>query len=187
MPNEPGIAQAQEQDKINADARKCRRGRGEDPEGREQTQTNFATQSLQSCSTKENMALFSVSVTALAGYVATTASGLNTVHSDYRNADKDSRHIQLQKEHLQINQGMLNNLLPKTPSTLHAIKSSLSDIESALPAQPCTGRKREKLRWAAYGGKRKAQQEIGKLKEVETSTTVTLLLTANNKLLVCII
>ncbi|KAH8780492.1 ankyrin repeat-containing domain protein [Hyaloscypha finlandica] len=128
------------------------------------------------------MALFSVSVTALAGYIATTASAFNTVHSNYRNADKDSRHIQLQKEHLQLNQAMLNDLIPNTSNTLHGLKSSLADIETALPTRPCAGKKRDKLRWAAYGGKRKAQEEIGRLKEIETSTAVTLLLTTNDKL-----
>jgi len=186
MPNELRTEQEQEQeqeqDKITGCARTCRRERGESSDGREQTQDNSAARSLQSCSTREDMALFSVSVTALAGYIATTASAFNTVHSNYRNADKDSRHIQLQKEHLQLNQAMLNDLIPNTSNTLHGLKSSLADIETALPTRPCAGKKRDKLRWAAYGGKRKAQEEIGRLKEIETSTAVTLLLTTNDKL-----
>src|SRR5882724_4638268 len=106
MPNEP--RGPQEQDKTNGCARKCRRGRIEGSETPEQIQDKNASLSPQSYRTRENMALFSFSATALAGYIAKTAAGLNTVRSDYRNADKDSRYIQLQKEHLQLNQSMLN-------------------------------------------------------------------------------
>jgi hypothetical protein len=141
----------------------------------------------QNCCKKEIMDPFSVTVSAvaLAGSFGTTASVLKTLHSDYRDADKDSHHIQQQKKHLQLNQSLLDGLIPNSPSPLHGLKSPLADIEAELPAQPCEGKKRNKLRWAARGGKRKAQDKIGKLKEIESSTSVTLLLTANDKLLVC--
>jgi hypothetical protein len=142
----------------------------------------------QNCFQKEIMDPFSVTVSAvaLAGSFGTTASVLKTLHSDYRDADKDSHHIQQQKKHLQLNQSLLDDLIPNASSPLHCLKSSLADIEAALPTQPCEGKKKDKLRWAACGGKRKAQDKIGKLKEIESSTSISLLLTANDKLSVCI-
>jgi hypothetical protein len=167
----------QEKDKINVCAEKCHR-------------KGIPDRILsQNCTRKETMDPFSVTVSAvaLAGSFGTTASVLKTLHSDYRDADKDSHHIQQQKKHLQLNQSLLDGLVPDATSPLHCLKSSLADIEAALPTQPCEGKKRDRLRWAACGGKRKAQDKIGKLKEIESSTSISLLLTANDKLSVCIL
>jgi len=166
----------QEKDKINGCARKCHR---------EGIQDKIVAQN---CSRKEIMDPFSVTVSAvaLAGSFGAAASVLKTLHSDYRDADKDSHHIQQQKKHLQLNQSLLDGLIPNAASPLHCLKSSLADIEAVLPTQPCEDKKRDRLRWAAGGGKRKAQDQIGKLKEIESSTSISLLLTANDKLSVCI-
>jgi hypothetical protein len=163
MPNKQRAPQ--EKDKINVCAEKCHR-------------KGIPDRILsQNCTRKETMDPFSVTVSAvaLAGSFGTTAS------------DKDSHHIQQQKKHLQLNQSLLDGLVPDATSPLHCLKSSLADIEAALPTQPCEGKKRDRLRWAACGGKRKAQDKIGKLKEIESSTSISLLLTANDKLSVCIL
>ncbi|KAF8854702.1 ankyrin [Acephala macrosclerotiorum] len=164
-PSEP--QSAQEQDKSNECARIiCR----------EEIQGQCPSEK---CETREIMDPFSIVGTsiALAATTATAASSLKLLHSDYRDAGKDRLHFQQQKEHLQLNLSLANGILQDVPS----LKSSLADLEAALPSQPCLGKRRDKLRWA-LGRKRKAQDEIGRWKDVQSSTSVTLLLKAHDKL-----
>lgn len=168
QPNEPRTAQ--EQDKSNGYARTVR---GEESPAHRSGNHN----------PRETMDPFSIlgTATALAATTATAASSIKLLHSNYRDATKDSLHFQRQKEHLQINFSLADGILHDVPS----LKSSLADIEAALPPQPFAGRRRDKLRWA-LGRKRKAQDEIGRWKDVQSSTSMTLQLKTHNKLSVSI-
>lgn len=138
----------------------------------------------QSCDLRDIMDPFSVTlgVVALTGTLLTAASKVDAFHSSYQKAGKDNHHIQDQKKQLQFNQTLLEELKSNLPSSVqNGLKSSLADLEAALPSEHYLGKQREKLRWAAFGGKQKAQDKIARLKEIESSAILTLLLTTMNK------
>lgn len=140
-----------------------------------------STLAFQRRDTTESMDPFSIAlgVVALTGAITSTASEVGNLRSSYLHALEDSQHIQGQKKHIQLNRFLLEDEKLGLSSLLYdALQSSLIDIETALPAQPCEGSKRDKIRWAAGGGRRKARDEIAKLKETESSATLSLSLTA---------
>jgi len=111
---------------------------------------------------------------AVIGSIARTASAAKTLYSNYREAEEDSQHIQKQREHLKINQSLLQSHRLENPDQLNGINVLFTNLEAALPSQPCSAERIDKFTWAALGGKRKAQDKITKLKEIESSTSVTL-------------
>jgi len=122
-----------------------------------------------------------VSVPTIAGGALATASKVNTLRSNYQNADKEMLQLQRLKEYLQMNRSLLNNLPVNVKSHLPHLDSSLADIEAALPSPPPNAKKRHRITWATRD-KKKAKAEIGHLKDIESATSVTLLFSAYNLL-----
>lgn len=120
---------------------------------------------------------------ALIGGVVKTASAVKTTCSDYQLAEKDGQHVQRQKELLRINQSLLESHQVQTPYHFDGINNAFKEVATALNSQPCLDKKKDKVVWV-LGGKRKAQDNISKLKEIESSMGVTLQLKAHDQLYV---
>ena len=121
------------------------------------------------------------SAIAIGGAFTATASNLKAFRSDYRDAEKERLQVHRQKEHVQINRSLLSALPSTTQDYLQNLESSLADVEAALPSQPSTWRKRDRVRWAT-GEKSKTKAEIAFLKDTEISSNLTLMLTIVKKL-----
>ncbi|KAH7317244.1 ankyrin repeat-containing domain protein [Rhexocercosporidium sp. MPI-PUGE-AT-0058] len=122
-----------------------------------------------------------VSGLTIAGAAGTTASSASSFYKNFRDAEKQVCHAQRQQAHLRANQAQLDSLSPEIRRRIVPAELSIAEITSALPIEFKSGKKRDRLRWAA-GGKGKVIGDLALLKETESSLKLTLVLAVLQKI-----
>ncbi|KAF4632133.1 hypothetical protein G7Y89_g5994 [Cudoniella acicularis] len=118
------------------------------------------------------------SMLAFGGVIST---GVSTV-SDFRHAEKKRLKVHRQKELIRINEGLRKTLPANVQTHLHQLETSFAELDNNLPSQPQKWRKRDGLQWAT-GGKDKIKAELASFKDIESSASLTLLISIFENLL----
>src|SRR4030088_948717 len=116
-----------------------------------------------------------VSAITLEDAGARIASTVKGFHADYRDAKKQVLHSQRRRDLLRTNQTQINQLPLQIKDTISPARLSINDIKAALSSTISSSRKRDRLTWALRG-KDKVKEELSRLQDVESSTTLSLIL-----------
>ena len=114
---------------------------------------------------------------AVANVVVKTASAIRKFRAGYRDADKEALHAYSQREQLQTNKSGLLDLPAELRQSVFQVQDSLPAIETSLPSEAPSGRKRDRLRWVIKN-REPVVNSISRLKNTEASLNLTLILAA---------
>lgn len=111
-----------------------------------------------------------VSTFTLGGVALKAASGAKRLHTDYRCAEQDARHVKSQYEQLCSNIEQCSGLAGNNSGRQG--KEALRELAASWPKHHAIGTKKEKLRFALTQ-RSKQMEAVQRLKDLESSQILT--------------
>jgi hypothetical protein len=112
-----------------------------------------------------------ISIITLLQIFGEVSGSLKGAHEDYRHAPQQINHALLLRKILESNNTQPSGTSPsQLQEALATAQGALSEISETFPSELVSDTRRVRLWWAT-GGKRKYQQSLSRLREIESAFT----------------